>query len=341
MRILFLPRGCIPFHGNTLNERPLGGTESAVIRLAEVLDAYVSTPLLNPPLTDPLYIPEQSLGLLGALDVTVVVRDWRGVFIPVKTKKKFFWSGDAYDQPINVGLGDKRVLSQIDKVLCVSEWQKRTLHETAKIPEDKLSILPNGVYGGYFNKSKEKVGNRLIYSSTPYRGLVHLERLFPKIKDQVPDAELIVCSGYTVYETENGKFDKGLLLEWEEQKRRLENIEGVKVLGNLKQEDLALEFLKAKVLAYPNTFAETSCISAMEAITAECIPVTTDKGALKETIKDNGICIKSEPGDPQYDEIFVGECVRILTDDQYRKSFLKQRVFDWKSVGEKFKEIVG
>lgn len=340
MRILFLPRGCIPFHGNTLNERPLGGTESAVIRLAEVLDAYVSTPLAAPPLSDPLYIPEQSLGLLGAVDVTVVVRDWRGVFLPVNTKKKYFWSGDAFDQPINVGLGDKRVLSHLDKILCVSEWQKSSLHEFAKIPEDKLSILPNGVHGEYFKKPKEKVGNRLVYSSTPYRGLVHLERLFPKIKKQVPDAELIVCSGYTVYQNEKGEFDNRLLLEWEAQKKRLLEIDGVKVLGNLKQEDLAQEFLKAKILSYPNTFAETSCISAMEAISAECVPVTTDKGALKETIKDNGICISGEPGDQQYDERFVKECVKILSDDSYRRSFIKPRDFDWKTVGNKFKEII-
>lgn len=334
-----MPIGCIPFHGRTLLERPLGGTESAVIRLAEEIGAYVSTPFSNPPLTDPLYIPEQSLGLIGPLDVTVVVRDWRGLFLPFQTKKTFFWSGDAYDQPINVGLGDKRVLSRVDKILCVSNWQKEMLKNFALIPEDKLGILPNGVFKPYFDKPQSKQGNRLIYTSTPYRGLEHLVVLFPRIKEKVPDAELIVCSGYQVYHNEKGRFNQKLQAEWENLKQRLESIDGVTVLGNLCQEDLANEFLKAKVFAYPNTFAETSCISAMEAITAGCVPVTTDKGALKETIQNNGICLQGEPGDLDYYDRFVAECVRLLTDEEYRKSFLVERDFSWKKVAEQFKEL--
>ena len=38
MKFLFVPGSTLPFHGKTLDERPLGGTETGAIRLAECLD---------------------------------------------------------------------------------------------------------------------------------------------------------------------------------------------------------------------------------------------------------------------------------------------------------------
>lgn len=50
MKITFVADACVPFHGRTLEEQPLGGTETAVIRLAAALserghEVTVFTPL--------------------------------------------------------------------------------------------------------------------------------------------------------------------------------------------------------------------------------------------------------------------------------------------------------
>ncbi len=67
---------------------------------------------------------------------------------------------------------------------------------------------------------------------------------------------------------------------------------------------MAREFMKSAILCYPNTFAETSCITAMEAQAAGCAIVTSKLAALPETVANAGIMIEGEPGSPAYLDSF-------------------------------------
>src|SRR5205085_11659760 len=58
--------------------------------------------------------------------------------------------------------------------------------------------------------------------------------------------------------------------------------------GSVPQTELAKSLRRASVLAYPNTFAETGCIAAMEALAAGLLVVSSDLGALPETCEGWG-----------------------------------------------------
>lgn len=347
MRVLFLPSSVVPFHGKTLEERALGGIETAVIRLAAELDrrgheVTVISKHPNPPLTKPLYIPESQLGQVRETDVLIVVREWLPLFSRIKARKRLFWTGDAFDQPHTVGLGDRRVVQAVDGLLAVSNWQADTLAQASGFPRDKMWVVRNGIHPPLFEGQGQRCRKRLIYSSTPYRGLVHLARLFERIKAQVPDAELAVFSGYDVYADRPGGVPpgyEGAVRELEKMKQLLMALPDVTYSSSVTQAELARQFLASAVLAYPNTFAETSCITAMEAMRAGCVPVSTRLGALPETVGDGGVLIEGLPGNPLYDEQFVAETVKLLTDDTYweglsRKAQQLAQHYTWGDVAD-------
>lgn len=346
MKVVFVAQNCIPVHAYTLSERPLGGTETALIRLAEALSdlgaqVYVFTEHSNPPLSNPLFLPLRALGDIGPIDVLIAVRDWQTLLLPLKAKKKLFWTGDAYDQPISIGIGDVRVAEEIDVFCAVSKWQAETTCQHSGFPLEKTYILRNGVHLSYFNNSPEisKDPYRLIYSSTPFRGLRLIPEIYRRLKKIHPQISLHIFSGFGVYAGIGQAAEAQA--EFVQLKKELSELPDCRLEENIKQEELALEMLKSGILLYPNTFAETSCITAMEAQAAGCVVISSHLGALPETVAESGVLLKAEPHSEQYTGEFVQACSRILSNPQEFQALsqsarLSSESSSWKTIGSKF-----
>lgn len=327
MKLAIYAGSGLPFDAETLNERPLGGTETAVIRLAEVLakrgvEVIVFTPKEAPRSeTGVKYAPLAEVMKLGAVSAFISVRDFRPLVHPLPTKVRLLWTGDAADQPATFGIGDKRVANLISGFLAVSHWQANTLSQVSGFPITKTFVLGNGVHEPYFaDTGLARVRKRLIYTSTPYRGLKLLPEIFAKLKTVHPDAELRVVSGFDVYAGLPG-FGDAAMQEFEATKAVLMKLPGCTLVGNITQAELAKELLQASVLSYPNTFLETSCISALEAQAAGAVVVTSKRGALPETVGAAGIFIEGDPGTEPYTTNFVAALDRLLSDDELWKRY--------------------
>ena len=346
MKIAFLAESMAAFHAASLEEAPLGGMETAVIRLAEALhedghQVTVFSNLDNPPLSKPLYLPKRSLHHLGEVDALISVREWRPCFYPLQAKKVFYWTGDSYDLQQNFGIGDRRVAAKIDKLLAVSSWHAEMLCQKSGFPKDKTYVLRNGVHMPFFKKEEIRERKRLIYSSTPYRGLKFLPFVFKALKDKHPELTLHVFSDYKVYGEQANQAYAPLIEEYNVIKQELEKIEGCFVHGNVTQEQLAKEMMRSSILAYPNTFEETSCITVMEAQAAGCAVITSKLGALPETVGDAGVLIDKAAGSQEYLQAFINELDRLLSDDTHFESLSKKAIkraedYCWRKIAGKF-----
>ena len=312
MNIGIFALACVPFHAKTLEERPLGGTETGVIHLANSLQkaghqVVVITNHEDPPPSEPLYLKPSAISHLGELDVLIAVRNWLSAVSYPKAKLKCLWTGDSYDQPATYGIGDHRVIKGLDQLLLVSEWHKQTLCNSSGFPAEKALAMGNGIELDRFKLKVDKKPKRLIYSSTPFRGLSLLPDIFPRILEKHPDAELQVFSGEGLY-----PLAPSAVKEFHSVKEKLSKIKNCTVNEPITQTKLAIEMKKSAILAYPNTFAETSCITAIEAMAAGCIPVTSALGALPETIADAGIAIDGDPRSKDYQEKFISHVCKLF-----------------------------
>jgi glycosyltransferase involved in cell wall biosynthesis len=129
--------------------------------------------------------------------------------------------------------------------------------------------------------------HRAIYSSSPDRGLMLALELWPRIREQVEDAELHVYYGF-----ENWEKAARLNPDYAAQFGGVETIDRMKAMlkqpgvhyhGRVSPKVLAEAFLASGVWFYPTWFSETSCITCMESQVAGCLSVTSNVAALEET----------------------------------------------------------
>jgi glycosyltransferase involved in cell wall biosynthesis len=342
----------IPFNMSSLDKRPLGGMETAAIRLSEALEKLGHKVIFisqdnNPPLSHPLFLPMRALNNLGEIDILIAIREWKPLFLPIKAKKYMFWTGDSYNLPQSVGIGDRRIINKIDSLLCVSQWHMDALCKFSGFPKEKSYVLRNGIHKPYFTTQVNRRRKRLIYSSTPFRGLKYFLNIFPVLKERHPELELHVFSDYAVY-SQSDKIDyhKTAIEELSELRKKLSIIPGIFMHGNVKQEELAKEMLKSSILAYPCDFEETSCITAMEAQAAGCAIVTSKLAALEETVDNAGLLISEKPGSDAYIHEFIAATDKLLKNDRLlaelsSNAISRAQEFDWERIAVKFSDFLG
>lgn len=343
MKIVFFQRGTAA-NGFVLRNAPLGGTESAMVSMAESLAkkghqviVFCETKSCNYESVRYCHWSTfETFALNNDIDVFISIRDLVLPLIRKWAKVQIYFSPDAVDQPflneaINVAIDIeqkkyqiglfnlKNLQGRVNKIFCVGHWQKETFKQKYSYTSESIFVAGNGVSKEFYFKSKplSQRSQSLVYASTPYRGLEWLVSYWPKIKALVPNAECKVLSGMQIY----GMSDTADEQQYGDIYRRAKEA-GISVLGARKKDELASVFSTSRVLAYPNTFAETFCMTALEAQSCGLPVVTSDLGAMKERVQSNvnGFLIPGHPREVGYCEQFIQHVVELLVNDELWQS---------------------
>lgn len=290
---------------------PSGGTEKAVIFLGEAFEKLGHSVTW-------LTTVEQVEQYQGDEDVyiTQVAK-----LLEQAKGKRVWWCHHFPDQPI---IQDNACYGRVfaDKVVTLSQCHHESFKEQLKI--DSV-VIGHGVWLDEVVTGVNKDPYRLIYASTPFRGLERLPELFTAIKAREPRATIAVCSSMETY----GEPEKDA--QYREIFEELQALEGVKLLGALKQEALYREYAKASIFFYPCTWAETYCLALDEALAHGCKPIVSDLGALPERVNPEWI-----NGD-----IRIKSLGEILIDKALRKEIsIKFKPIDWLTIAKQWEEEV-
>jgi glycosyltransferase involved in cell wall biosynthesis len=191
------------------------------------------------------------------------------------TKKNILVLHDLALDPMHNHLRDGG-WKNFDKLVFVSHWQKQQFQDYLGVPPSASVILKNAITPIEDHvKPTDKI--RLMYYSTPHRGLDILYAAFIPLAKEFPNLELNVFSSFDLYAwPERDEQHKDLFEKLEEHPQ----INYSKSVSNDRIRD---ELKRNHILAYPSTWAETSCLVLIEAMSAGLTCVHSSLAALPET----------------------------------------------------------
>ena len=262
------------FEENEISENANGGTEIAKRMLGDIID--------------PKLLEEFQIICSRQRDF-----DWE--------KIRVFWCHDLPEDPESEKFKDKEFLDSFHKFVFISDWQYQRYQLVHNLPYDNKSIvLESGIEPApesCLQKDNDTI--RLVYTSTPQRGLEILVPVFKYLTELHKNIHLDVFSSFKIY-------------GWDEMDKQFEPLydeirehPNMTYHGFVPNNELKEHLNKSHIFAYPSTWIETSCRAMLEAMSAGLVCVHPNYGALAETSGSLNIMYQGNSDKEKHANVFV------------------------------------
>lgn len=344
----------MPFNGETVTKKSLGGSESAAYYQARELArrghrvtvftssqeegiwdgvtyCFTGAPTQETPLGDRFEFYARNT----PHDVLIIQRHPQGFHQTFQSKINIWQLHD-------LGLHRTSAMAnhgmwQTDAVTCVSAWHKKQVCEVYGFDPEFVRIVPNGVDPELYSlpvgidaatadmsalpASDLKARGKfvMLYQARPERGFEHLVRpggIMDRLRDT--NVHLLVCSYDNTMPSMVNYY--GMLHRW------ADALPNVTMLGALTKPQLAALQKSCDLMVYPTEFEEVSCISAMEAMHARLPMLASVAGALPETCQVVDAGVEFIPlKDGKADEDAFVERIKVIAEDDALRDILHDK----------------
>lgn len=313
MKLAIIDTLGLTYDGSTLTKRGLGGSESAVILISrELVKLGLDVTVYNDCTSDDslpgfydgvYYKPLKEIEHCDYYDVVISSRSV-APFAPPRTFSnlpdftriqqmsghKVVWLHDTFcagDDLIEPFI----LQGRINEIFTLSDWHTGYITHCDHGIRRNFDILKNHIFqtrngiGAVPTKwvdISKKDPDLFVFNASVTKGLVPLvEKIWPKIKEQLPDAHLSVVGGY--YRFREGAEPDEQEKTW---RKLVKDHPEVEFTGIITQQQISELLTNASYMLYPTAFPETFGISTLEAL-AHNVPIITCRfGALEETALD-------------------------------------------------------
>jgi UDP-glucose:(glucosyl)LPS alpha-1,2-glucosyltransferase len=199
-------------------------------------------------------------------------------------KKAVLWCQDRWNDSESDHLRHSASRLRFRKIVFVSNYQFNSYNQGLGVRFAESVILRNAVEPictTLPDKPKDRI--RLIYHTTPHRGLEILVPVFASLAAERPELHLDVYSSFRLHGLEDRD------ARYQHLFRMCIEHPQITYHGAVSNEEIREAVKRAHIFAYPSIFQETSCIAAIEAMSAGCLVVCPDLAALPETVGECGV----------------------------------------------------
>ena len=243
----------IGFEENDISKNANGGTEIAKRKLAQIIDP-------------------QLLENFQIISSRIREMNWE--------KIRIFWGHDLAFDPESAKFKDDSFKDTFHKFVFISNWQYYQYQLVHNFPyNDKSIVLESGLEPAPNDVFEQKKTDtiRLVYTSTPQRGLEILVPVFEQLSQIHDNIHLDVFSSFKIYGWDDA--DK----QFEPLYDRIRNHPKMTYHGFVSNQQLKDHLNTCHILAYPCIWLETSCRAMLESMSAGLVCVHPNYGALAET----------------------------------------------------------
>ena len=193
----------------------------------------------------------------------------------LEDKPKILWFQDtSKDQAVQF-LKKKEERDKYERFVFPSDWSLEKYHLDLGIEYEKSIVLKNAIESIPTHTKPKEGPTRLAYISTPHRGLDVLIAAFRAMK--LENVVLDIYSSFKIYGWEGTDDQNQPLFD------ACIDTPNVNYHGTVSNDEIRSALQQTHILAYPNIYKETACISVIEAMSAGCVVVCPNLAVLPET----------------------------------------------------------
>lgn len=332
------PQGLYDWDWKTYQERGIGGSETAACEMAKWISELTGRKVI-------IFTPRKDTTVYGGFEFRPAA-EAPEYFRDNKPALHIAWRHCTRfnDEPLYVWCHDLVALGmeqqKFDKILALSPFHKGFLKSMHGIAEEKIWVTGNGIDPERFKAKSEKNPHKVVFSSSPDRGLEAAMLVMDQVVKEKPEAELHVYYG----------FENMMKMGMQALAAKLQGMMAarpyVKFHGNVPQKQLTKEISDAAIWLYPTNFLETYCITAVEMVCSGVYPIVRDWGALPYTLgpaRSNGMAsvLDIDPSSVEGVTAFAKEVLRAFDQKLWEKVTVDPNEYSWENRAREWIEYFG
>lgn len=328
------PQTAYSFDEEMYKTKGAGGSETALIHVAKHLKKKTGRNVKVFNMRDSTLVAESGVEYIPAAQLNEYMSinrphthiAWRHN-IKLTKSPTYLWAHDLTTPTIEA-------FRNFDKMLCLSEFHKDYTMAMSGVPEKEIIITRNGIDPDKFlfpRRLKNK--NKVVWMSSPDRGLDRAMKVLDIVRKDHPDIEL-----HVYYGLEN-LYKYGLSDMANNLKKMMDERPWVKYHGMTEQSKMLRDCSDAVIWLHPCDFIETYCITALEMLTLGIFPVTRSLGALKNTLAEakhlgQAFLLDHDCITPQEHEDYARAVKTVLEGKLWERVSLDAREMSWEKVAD-------
>jgi glycosyltransferase involved in cell wall biosynthesis len=330
------PQSAYEFDEELYKTKGMGGSETALIEVAKQLRQLTQRRVIVFNMRSQDLVAESGVEYISNAKLTeyfsknrpAVHIAWRHN-TKLTNAKTYLWCHDLVTPSVESH-------QNFDKILCLTPFHKNYVMAKQNVSSDKIIVTRNGITPEKFNfKRKVKNQNKLVWMSSPDRGLDRAMIVCDEVRKTHPDIEL-----HVYYGLEN-LYKYGLGAMADHLKAMMAERPYVRYHGFTEQKKMYEDVSDAVVWIHPCNFIETFCITALEMLALNIYPVTRKLGALQDTLRqaellgwatmlDNDcITIDQQEG-------YIKAVREALNQKKWESISFNSKDFSWKSIAKEW-----